>query len=227
MKINKIGFKRFEKPPTMEQWFVFYMDQLKEAGYIKEYRIGKDVNSFLLTEPKTLTYTYDLILHKGRKNERTRKAERTKKILNGSTYRPDAFIVWDESAKNIFFTDSRFVQGIVEDITPFTGHLNKEEGLHVSWVDVKSPYKGKNCSDATFSLNRKIVLEKHGIFVDKAILMPNKRLKPGKPGEYVFARTFTPDRFFFTDKNLDFRSIKYWETRTLDDFIKKIEEARK
>jgi len=188
--------EKFSKSPTMEEWFVIWMDELKEAGYIIDYKTGKDIEAFPLTEDIRLSYTIEKVLFKGRGREKIKRAHKEKLILRGSTYRPDAYIVWDDSAKNIFFTDINFTQGIAEKRTPFTGHFNKKHETFVSWVDVKSPFRGQNCSDATFSLNRKVVYEKYKILVDKAILMPNRKLAEGKVGDFLFPRTFTPQRYF-------------------------------
>jgi hypothetical protein len=134
-------------------------------------------------------------------------------MLRGSSYKADFSIHWDISAKDIFFTLADDFDAVLDGNTPFIAYGADLESL----VDVKSPFKGKNCSDATFSLNRKIVFQKYGIFVNKAILMPNKKIK--KPGEYIFARTFTPTRYRFTNKTLQSRSIKNWEVIDLKEFL--------
>jgi hypothetical protein len=217
--------KRIETDPSMEDWFEYWLIELKEAGFVKRY--SRTLIPWVLEEKVMVSETYTKVLYKGTKRERTE--QRTKKmvLLNGSSYKADFIIEWTEKAHGLFYCLK--LMSRAKDITPFHADVlkasNGEVGI-VSYVDVKSPFKGKNCSDATFSVNRKAVYNKYNIFVNKAILMPNKKIK--KPGEYIFPRTFTPTRYRFTNKTLVKKSIKNWAVRDLEDFIyhKRLENGR-
>jgi len=204
--------KRFDKTPSMEDWFEYWLQELKDAGFVKTYT--KDIEPYPLTNKIVATERYTKTLYKGTKREKVEIREKERVLLHESSYKPDFLVNWEEKAIGIFITDDAvpFSKGEV----PFLYSTQYKYGL-VTPIDVKSPFKGKNCSDATFSVNRKHVYEKFGIFINKAILMPNKKLK--KPGEFIFPRTFTPTRYLFTDKTLEPRSIKNWKVKTLEEFL--------
>jgi len=212
--------KRIEEPYSQERWFVEWLDTLKEEGFILDYKWGKQdkIDPFLLTNAYTITEEIEKIIYKGTKREQVKKEVKNRNMLNGSTYSPDFWIRWAVKADNVFYTMSQlsFVRG---EFPFFAQPAKSKKGeVHiVSCTDVKSPFKGKNCSDATFSLNRKIVWEKYKVFVNKTILMPNKKIK--KPGEYLFARTFTPARYLFTDRTLVRKSIKNWVALDIQTFL--------
>ena len=211
--------KRIEEPHSQERWMLEWVLELVEAEYILHYGWGKDaVKPFLLTEPFVITEEIEKIIYKGTKREQIKRETKHRNMLNGSTYSPDFWIIWAGKADNVFFTMSQIA--FVKGKFPFFAQpmQNKNGNVNVvSYLDIKSPFKGKNCSDATFSLNRKIVWEKYKVFVNKTILMPNKAIK--KPGEYLFARTFTASRYRFTDKTLMRKTIKNWVVLDLQEFL--------
>ena len=209
--------ERIEHEPSMEDWMEYWLEELKEAGYVLSYT--KSITPFVLTNPVVIRETFIKVLYKGTKRERSEERTKDRTLLNGSTYSPDFIVSWARKADGIFITMSKvnFLKGEVPFLASTKYSTRDGENSIVTPIDVKSPFRGKNCSDATFSLNRKVVMKKYGVFVNKSILMPNRMLK--KPGEYLFARTFTPTRYLFTNKTLESRKISYWKANTLEDFL--------
>ena len=208
---------RIEREPSLEDWMEYWLEELKEAGYVLNYT--KSITPFVLTKPVVVRETFIKVLYKGTKRERSEERTKDRTLLNGSTYKPDFIVSWARKADGVFVTMSKvnFMKGEVPFFATTKYTTRDSSNSIVTPIDVKSPFRGKNCSDATFSLNRKIVFKKYDVFVNKAILMPNKKLK--KPGEYLFARTFTPFRFKYTSKTLVLKSIKYWKVLSLEEFL--------
>jgi hypothetical protein len=216
-------FKPFDKTPSMETWFLFWLTELKQAGYIEEFKVGKEVPYFSITLPAISSIKTSKVLYKGTKRERVQESVKTKTILNGSTYKPDAFIVWSDKSLGLFHTPFKIDDiSVHNNPTPFFSHAAKDKSgslKYFSYTDVKSPYSGKNCSDSTFPINRKIVFEKYNIFINKTVLMPNK--KKFVPSKYLFSATFTPERYFYTDKGLKPRKISNFKAIKLAIYLNK------
>jgi len=218
-KLNSMKFTPFTKEPTLENWFSIWLDELKEAGYVEDYSTGKEVFRFTLTEPVVVLEEEHRILYKGTKREKAVVRLHERVLLQKSTYKADFHITWDKKSEGIFYTTDliEFTKGII----PFYAHeiCVGSENAVFSWTDVKSPYKGKNCSDSTFPINRKIVWDKYKIFINKTIPMPYKKTKKLK--DYLFTNTFTPERYLYTDVKLRLKSIKNWKPRKLMEFLNK------
>jgi hypothetical protein len=168
------------------------------------------------------------VIYKGTKREQVKTTTKNFTLLNGSTYKPDFKIWWTEKSRGIFFIHISSTRKIIDHEAYFISDIEKcqetKKYYEVSYVDVKSPFRGKNQSDVSFSLNRKIVMEKYGIFINKSINYPTKKMK--NPKSYLWVDTFTPRRYLFTNKQLGLRSIRNWIVRTLTEFIKLKEDGK-
>ena len=213
---------------TQEQWFLQWCNDLMQAGYIKKVTFP---DKGLEIYPKVkASYTETKILYKGTKRERTKTIIKYKTIFESVTYKPDAIITWADKSLNIFFTvyGAETVESIPMKNTYFYAQISKK-GDYISPAEVKAPpgYGSKNSSDASFRILQKVLYHKFKIIVNKVYNYPNafiknkdktfKRFKNPEP--YLWASTFTPQRYLFTDKTLEPRKISNWQVRTLKEYI--------
>lgn len=206
--------------PTQEEIFDFWVEDMIEAGFIKRVYRNKEIKPFTIFEGFYKIHKTTRTLYKGTIREHQKTSEKEIAILEPTVYGPDRLIIWDEKAKDLFFTMYDNVDG--RNDAYFIGYKNSGELF--SFLDVKSPFGGKNQSDIAFSLKRKWLFEKMGMIVNKCVCYPNKKkangeYKAAKP--YLFMRTFTPSRWFWTDKLTKRRTISNWDAITLEEFIKK------
>lgn len=167
-----------------ELYFSWYLDELKDAGYIEKYESQPE--SYVLSAP--LFYEYD-------KHLKTKTKTIVKKLMQEHIYTADFKIVWSEKARNIFFnTEANRV-----DLTkaPFIA----ADGNAVSIVEIK-PLFDQNNMTRLFTINQKWLCQRHGIYAQKIIV-------DKKNGKGLFAETFTPIRYLLTDKSLKPRKLKY------------------
>ncbi len=203
-----------EKPFTVdktkehndEMYFSWYLDELVAHGYLKRY----------YREPETIvvmpSYKY-----KREKHYKTKPNEHEEiSLFQSITYTYDFRLIWEEKAKYIFTEvfqkkeDASFKFGIPTFISHYVTIAGEVE--LVSYVDVK-PHQsaaqfggGKLASFYTFPFIQKILLSTRGLYINKAI--------PRNSGKYglrtcLFATTFTPSRYKFTDIDSRLRKIKF------------------
>jgi len=149
-------------------------------------------------------------------------------LLNAVTYKPDRVIYWTDKAKGIFFSTLKEYTD-----TYFIGQKNGDK--YFSAVDVKAPpgYGNMHSSDASFAVKQKMAFLVAGIFVNKVVNYPNSLTKANKKGvrrfkqtkPYLWVRTFTPIRYFFTDKLTKQRTISNWAPITVKEFLKQKKKA--
>lgn len=204
--------KKF-KNPTQEFLFHLWIEEMVKAGFILQYEAN--LTPFVLFE--------------GRKEEGIT-------ILNPTQYTPDGRIIWAYKAKGIFFItideieDFKHVYFIAEEYDEIE---SKSEGTvetyYSSYLDVKSPpgSGGRNSSDASFIPKRSWMWDKFGIHINKVYNYPNDFVKKGgkrttrmKPTRlYLWAHTFTPKRYLWTDMLTKMRSISKWKVVTLKEYL--------
>ncbi|MCK5788351.1 MAG: hypothetical protein KAH32_05105 [Chlamydiia bacterium] len=170
--------------PTQEDWFAIWLDEMIELGYVEFYNRGDRVPSFRLTSEVKIPYIKQL---------KTKTKELTYSLLKGSTYTADFYVRWHDSAIG------KFVD-ILDDPGGHPSYFICDESGYASYIDVKSPYVGKNCSDVSFSLNRKIIFGKYRVFINKCVLTPASKKKATKL--HLYHRYGAPERYFYTDKTM-------------------------
>lgn len=203
--------------PSQEEFFDMWCDELIARGYIKRVLKQDDIPAAI-------------VLYDGLKQDEVRRLTRRKQtLLEQVTYKPDRVILWEYKAKDIFFTP----HGQWKECYFIGHHIEMYGGCWMSPAEVKAPpgYGGSNSSDARFGVLQKWVYEKAGIFVTKVYNYPNALVKVTKkgnptgvrryknPAPYLWASTFTPTRYFYTDKKFDLRVISKWLARDLDSFL--------
>jgi len=162
-----------------EIWFAWYLDELNAAGYIDFYRYQPSL--FELSD--SVKYPVDIQL-------KTKIKTVYKTLLQPHSYQCDFKIVWSAAAKNVFFT----ANGNKKDF-PFIARdvLDLEFRSH---VDIKPAHDLYNMT-REFIINQKWVYQVHGVYVQKIV--------PAK----LFKSTFTPERYYFTDKSLKPRKLAF------------------
>jgi len=176
---RKYAYAGVEYDSREEIFFAWWIDELVNAGYIKNYILQPE--TFTLADP----YTYETI-----KVLKTKIKSIPKTLLQGHVYTPDVAITWDKSAHGIFYTNIYEQKAIT---TPFACHFGK------SLVEIKPAFDQNNMT-REFMINSKWLLWKFGLYVQKVIPVPQIDKKGNaKPKSALFETTFCPDRFRWTD----------------------------
>jgi|GEM_PF-2847280 len=199
-----------------EMYFTWYMDELVNYNFIKSYQ----------REPETFTVLPGYV-HKKEKHFKTKPNEAEEfNLLQPITYTYDYRIIWDESALNIFTETLNEAKPFRFGLPTFISHyINVEGNLElVSYIDVKphvsaARFGGKLSSYYTFPFVQKFLLNKYRLYINKAI--PKNQGKFGV-NTCLFAKTFTPNRYKFTDGGTQLRKIK-WRVVSITSFVKKQE----
>ena len=194
--------------PTQEDWFDFWVQELVDTGYIDDYVIHPNVPTFELFPGLNKPY--------GKKKNT---------IMRPVSYTPDRIIQWNVKAKGIFF--SPFISDNDKwDECYFNPQFNYKSKLpfYYSIVEVKGPTGNQKAYGSDFKFTQKWLWANTQQYVQKVMLAPIKPLKSNL--QYLWAATFTPKRFLFTDKLTKGRTIPNkggtpnWEVRSLKQFIK-------
>lgn len=199
--------------PTQEELFDLWCEELIKAGYIESVLTTKELDAIVLFEG----FKQKITIEKQLKTKiKTIIKEDT--LLHPATYTPDRLVFWTPKAKDIFFRtlNSR-------NTSYFIGHYDELQLKYYSAIEVKAPpgYGGSHTSDAAFAVKQKWLWSLTNIYVNKVYLAPNKKVKTGDI--YLWLSTFTPERYFYTDKATKPRTFSKWVPRTLAEFI----EAKK
>jgi len=193
-----------------EEWLTYYLEELQEAGFISTWQYQP--KTYLLSEP--LTYVWEKKL--ATKNKNT-----TSTLLQPHEYTPDFVIKWQPCARTLFFNT-------IEDRVnlknaPFFAH----GGGNISIIDAKPSFDMQNMT-RLFVINQKWMMAKYGLYVQKIMIVKEtkKYNGTGKNRVYshstwsgVFPKTFTPKRYFLTDKSMKPRKINY-DAIQLDEYLK-------
>lgn len=189
-----------------EMYFTWYLDELKAHGYLKWWD----------REPETLRVMDDYKYLRERQYKSKENVLEPFKLLSGFNYTYDYRLVWEEKALNIF---TEIMEPATKDayfkfgLPSFISHeVNLMDALEiVSYVDVKPPaavlrFAGNVSSAYTFPFIQKILLWQYGMYINKIV--------PTNSGNHsvstnLFAQTFTPNRFMFTDTGKQTRKIPY------------------
>jgi len=175
-----------------ELWFSWYLNELTSAGFID--RCHYHPKPFELSEKVMYQYIKQL---------KTKVKHINRTLLKPHTYQADFVIIWNPKAYDIFFTESI---GVDPMKYPFYATPRYSLGQFRSVVDIKGTFN-RNESWTKFSVSQKWVWQKYRLYVQK-IVLPD-----------IFKKTFTPDRFRYTDAKKQKRTINYKPIRTLDEYL--------
>ncbi len=194
----------------LETYFEWYINELKEAGYIK--LVKREPFPILVNEAvehKRYSFTVKTI------------RVENYKLFNRNTYTCDWIIIWDKSAHEIFY--NLLNEDPIKIYCPFYAIIDAK-GEHVSFVDVKPPAGamifGNNTTGYTFPILQKIIYTIYGIYVNKAIPIPLMKKGEVKSGnkQALFITTFIPKRYLLTDGGMQGRDIKY-KKQSLKEYV--------
>ena len=193
----------------LEQYFLWYLNELKEAGYIKFF--SRESFPILVTDDvKNKRYDFSL--------KNTVRVEEYN-LFRKNTYTYDYLIIWDKKAKEIFY--NLLDDNPIRIYCPFYACVDKK-GEHVSFCDVKPPSGamifGNNTTSYTFPILQKIIYTVYGIYVNKSIpipLMSKGAIKSGNKTA-LFNTTFVPKRYLLTDGGMQGREIKFKKQKILN-----------
>ena len=195
----------------LEQYFLWYLNELKEAGYVKFF--SRESFPILVTDDvKNKRYDFSL--------KNTVRVEEYN-LFRKNTYTYDYLIIWDKKAKEIFY--NLLDDNPIRIYCPFYACVDKK-GEHVSFCDVKPPSGamifGNNTTSYTFPILQKIIYTVYGIYVNKSIpipLMSKGAIKSGNKTA-LFNTTFVPKRYLLTDGGMQGREIKF-KKQSLKEYV--------
>lgn len=194
----------------LETYFEWYINELKEAGYIK--LVKREPFSILVSDAVERK-RYDFSV-------KTPRIENYK-LFQQNTYLCDWIIIWEKHAHEIFY--NLLDDNPLRIYCPFYAIVDKE-GEHISFVDVKpasgAMIFGNNTSAYTFPILQKIIYTVYGIYVNKAIPIPlmGKGIVKSGNKTALFLTTFIPKRYLLTDGGMQGREIKY-KKQSLKEYV--------
>ena len=197
---------------TLELYSLWFFQELQTAGYVK--RVDREPESI-----EVIPNQY----HIREKNYKTR-ANTTEEYLveRARTYTYDYRIVWTKKAL-YYFTE------VWDKNVPFKfGHPNfvshMVEGEMVSYIDVK-PHANVQArgsrvvsSAYTFPFVMKLILIRYNMYINKMIPIP---MAGGGARTAMFVKTFTPNRYLYTDGGGMLRKVPKWNRTSLNIFLRK------
>lgn len=196
----------------LETYFEWYINELKEAGYIK--LVKREPFPILVSEAVDHK-RYDF-------STKTNRIENYK-LFQRNTYMCDWIIIWEKHAHELFY--NLLNNDPIRIFCPFYAMIDAK-GEHVSFFDVKPPAGamifGHNTTGYTFPILQKIIYTIYGIYVNKAIPIPLMKKGTVKSGnkQALFITTFIPKRYLLTDGGMQGRDIKY-RKQSLKEYVTK------
>ena len=175
-----------------ERYFSWYLDELKKAGFVSAWNLIDKDDSYPLTDGLSVEYIEPM--------KKVADKIKTQSILKPSVYTPDFRIVWTQRAYGIFTTELNDPCRRNKITTPF---ISQDE---VSIVETKGTFDQNNMTRLANN-NIKFVFERHNVFINMIKI----------PG--IFNKSFTPERYFLTDKTLTPRKLNYKTQWYLSDFV--------
>ena len=180
-----------------EKYFSWYLEELKEAGYIKTWYRFEDVQKpFKLTDGLKRAYIVPM--------KRVEDKVKEQALLNPSIYTPDFSIIWTEKAIGIFVADLnvKFKGRVME---PF---ICQDK---LSIIETKGNHDHKNMTRLAIN-NIKFTYQRYGVYVNMTKIPA------------IFNTTFTPSKYLKTDKTKRKRKLNYKNVRTLSQFITSVQK---
>lgn len=181
-----------------ELHFMWFCEELVNNGFIEQFHKSKTYNLF-----EGLKNTFI-------KEMKTKNKEVEETLLHPHNYTPDWEIIWENKAKNIFFTElgekkeKAFISQIINPI------IFSELCYNNSIIEIKPSYDFQNMSRLSV-INVKWMMDKYNLFINQ--IQTDK----------LFKSTFTPKRYIKTDSGMANRTINKWLPKTLEQFLKEHE----
>ena len=200
---------------TIEAYFEWWLDDCFSKGYIDKWDRESEQYT-LFPEYRAFRMKY----FKSKPPERE-----VYNLLRNDTYTYDYRIVWNESAKFLFYNPSDFTDPnnpptLIYKDTYFHASYHMGFKKFVSFIDVKPPaaaarFSGSLNSFSTFPTKQKALLWNYNIYINKVVPIP---MSGSGEAVSLFPNTFTPVRFFRSDGGDRNRKINY-RINTIDKFV--------
>src|SRR6056297_2838121 len=122
----------------VEEYFSYYLEELQEAGYIKEWFYERDTFdlSDSISEPYLLQGKYKVL-------------EKVEHLLHKASITADFTVVWADKAKNIFYLDRNVpINCNVKDIPFRINNIDVWIGQvdSISYIEVKGSHEANTSS---------------------------------------------------------------------------------
>jgi hypothetical protein len=217
---------------TLELYFSFWLDELKEAGYVLDYHY----------EPETIEITSKKEYYFLKNNKYNPKI-----YINDLKYTPDFLIKWDLKAHNIFYQN--FIKYII--FTNCNIHDMPNNVMHtIDYKQLTAPLIAQNCytyaissveikpefdlggKEARFKIIQKVLLEYKNIYInlinpfDYRIKTDKATKKKTRIENGFFFRTWTPKKVIELEvfkrdckRGKKGESMLKYQVRTLEEFL--------
>lgn len=189
---------------THELHFYWYLKELQENGFVKLFYTEENVKPYDLSEKTDISFINNY--NKNNKKD-------SFNLIRAAIYTPDFFVMWTPKALSVFIKihfDPKFNNEKLHTVSlinlPFTCIIGEDKEVF-SIIDVKNPYN-KQGSRTKFTLLMKWVWDKYRIYVQEIHV------------EKLFAQTFVPKRYNYTDNSLTRKRTINIVNRNLNDYIK-------
>lgn len=170
-----------DKTSQEERWFMAYINELLDAGYLKEavyqpesFQVYEGGYTHAFVEQKNYNKPVDI------------------KLVSPQKYTADFAFVWDKKAHGIFYWNTGGVYKInfypyrkshAQNFIPF--YAMTVNNKMISYVDTKGTFAGRNNTSAsTFPQKQAMTIMTQEIFVQKVVVSLDEK--------GIFSRTFTP-----------------------------------
>lgn len=185
--------ERNELLSDQELQFTWWLDALQQKGIVNKYYY--ESNTFTLSTAKQ----YPLIKKTVRKTSIV-----SHELLKAHIYTPDFLVEWNEDWDGIFYREILAQKYTTKP--PFYAVRSTKNNKPYTFFEVKADFDRENMT-RLFKISQKWLYDSKSIYVD-LVLLPQS----------LFKKTFTPDRYLFTDKTKAPRKINF-SIRRLDDYI--------
>jgi hypothetical protein len=192
-----------------ELYFEWWLNELQEYGKVKKYI--REHQTFLLYKPLLIIYEHKL---------KTKTSEKEFNLFQDMEYTPDYIVRFDISMSNKI--------GLIKNNKLINDNINRSnyfaystefdnESIYI-YFDCKPTAQAERFSNRVgssrdFKFNKRLMFEKHNIIVNKVV--------PQGSATSLFCKTFLPQRYKLTDKNLTPRKLKEYEKKApnIDAFL--------
>lgn len=175
-----------------EQYFVWYLDELKSAGVIEHWERPQP---FILADNVQASF--------GLKPKK-------RVILRSQIYTPDFLVVWSPAYRDRIFSVLS-LDGVdsPKDAKALLMPAKIEDGKFKTYLEVKGGFTDHDES-RIYSILKKWVFAKYQVLVHT--------VKVSSKPDSIFAKTFCPKNFLTTDKTKKPRKINF-NPKSLDDYL--------
>jgi hypothetical protein len=161
---------------NIEEYFSYYLEELKDRGFIKEWFYEKD--TFDLSESISKVY-----LEAGKKKS----LKKSENLMHKASITADFTIIWDNSAENIFYLNREKPISVKIKRIPF--RLSYNDYKLESLVETKGSFESTTSSSISFPYKQKWLYFISRIFIQKV-----RPFKNSIQSDILFQNTFTPKK---------------------------------